>query len=398
MSPAEHEPSSAPARLLIVDDVADNRAVLARRFERRGFQITEADGGLPALELLAEQAFDAVLLDVVMPDLSGTEVLKRVREKHAPAELPIIMVTAKAQSEDVVEALALGANDYVTKPVDFAIAFARVEAQVERKRAKEQLMQANASLIRQNEALRRAMEAAEAGTRAKAEFLNNMSHELKTPLNGVIGFAQLLARTDLDERQADFVENISTSASALVTLLTHVLDIATIGAHQELDVVSFDLEDAVRSAAAPYIRAAEAKGVSFSLELDQSLEPLLDTDPARLKKVLGSLLDNAVKFTDRGAVALTVTGGADGIRFQVRDTGVGFDEARKEKLFQRFVQGDSSLTRRFGGTGVGLSVARELAAIMGGSVDCTSQAGVGSVFTFELPSSRKSGNATSLVA
>jgi diguanylate cyclase (GGDEF)-like protein len=132
-SDLRNEPLSG-ARLLIVDDLADNREVLTRRFQRRGFEIVEADCGAQALRLIEEQTFDCELLDVMMPGIDGIEVLRRVRDKHTASLLPVIMVTAKSQSEDVVEALKLGANDYVTKPVDFAIALARVNSQIERRR------------------------------------------------------------------------------------------------------------------------------------------------------------------------------------------------------------------------------------------------------------------------
>ena len=139
---------SLKPRILIVDDVADNRNVLRRRFERRGFDVVEADGGHPALDLIARQEFDAVLLDIVMPDLDGLEVLKRVRTTRTPASLPIIMVTAKAENSDIVQALELGANDYLTKPVDFSIALARVQTQIARKQAEEDLVHAHHQLER----------------------------------------------------------------------------------------------------------------------------------------------------------------------------------------------------------------------------------------------------------
>ena len=151
-APADAREAARP-RLLIVDDIADNRNILARRFERRGFEITEADGGQRALELIAQQAFDLVMLDVMMPDIDGMEVLKRLRERHSAVSLPIIMVTAKSQSEDVVKALELGANDYVTKPVDFAVALARANTQIGRKRAEEEVRLANEALRKMNEEL-----------------------------------------------------------------------------------------------------------------------------------------------------------------------------------------------------------------------------------------------------
>jgi diguanylate cyclase (GGDEF)-like protein len=149
------EEQLAKPRLLIVDDIADNRTILARRFERRGFEISEADRGQRALDLIAQENFDLVLLDVMMPEMDGFEVLKRIREHHSSVALPVIMVTAKSQSEDVVQALELGANDYVTKPVDFAVALARVNAQVGRKRAEEGVRQANEALRQANDDLER---------------------------------------------------------------------------------------------------------------------------------------------------------------------------------------------------------------------------------------------------
>src|SRR3979490_539959 len=143
----------AKPSLLIVDDIAANRAILARRFGRRGFRVTEADCALQALELIQQQSFDLVLLDVMMPDLNGIDVLKRVRQQHSPMSLPVIMVTAKAEGSDIAEALAAGANDYVTKPVDFVAALARVNTQLERKRDKEEIQRANESLLQVNENL-----------------------------------------------------------------------------------------------------------------------------------------------------------------------------------------------------------------------------------------------------
>jgi diguanylate cyclase (GGDEF)-like protein len=142
-------------RLLIVDDLADNRAILTRRFQRRGFEIVEADSGPEALRLVEEQSFDCVLLDVMMPEMSGTEVLQEIRVKFSASLLPIIMVTAKSQSEDIVEALKFGANDYVTKPVDFSTALARVNSQIQRGRADLEIVDANKFLSSETASLQR---------------------------------------------------------------------------------------------------------------------------------------------------------------------------------------------------------------------------------------------------
>ena len=150
--------TSVRPRLLIVDDISDNRTILTRRFQRRGFDVVEAECGLTAIELIDKESFDLVLLDVMMPGMDGIETLKRIRSRNSASELPVIMVTAKSESTNIVDALELGANDYVTKPVDFAVALARVNTQISRKRAVERVASANEELRKVNEDLERRVE------------------------------------------------------------------------------------------------------------------------------------------------------------------------------------------------------------------------------------------------
>ncbi len=150
--------TSVRPRLLIVDDISDNRTILTRRFQRRGFDVVEAECGLTAIELIDKESFDLVLLDVMMPGMDGIETLKRIRSQNSASELPVIMVTAKSESTNIVDALELGANDYVTKPVDFAVALARVNTQISRKRAVERVALANEELRKVNEGLERRVE------------------------------------------------------------------------------------------------------------------------------------------------------------------------------------------------------------------------------------------------
>lgn len=151
--------------VLVVDDVPDNRAVLVRRFERRGYDVKEAESGIQALEMIAKEKFDVIMLDVMMPEMDGLETLKRIRSDHTAGELPVIMVTARNQSEDVSEALQMGANDYVTKPVDFVVALARVTSQVGRKRAEDETRKALAALKQLNEELEEKVRERTAGLR-----------------------------------------------------------------------------------------------------------------------------------------------------------------------------------------------------------------------------------------
>ena len=172
-------------RLLIVDDVSDNRTLLTRRFERRGFEVVEADSGFTAIELIDKEPFDLVLLDVMMPGIDGMETLKRIRSRKSASALPVIMVTAKTGSSHIVDALELGANDYVTKPVDFAVAFARVNTQIGRKRAEQQVLLANEALHKANEELERRVEERtnrliEVNQRLKLEIANHEESQAKS--------------------------------------------------------------------------------------------------------------------------------------------------------------------------------------------------------------------------
>jgi diguanylate cyclase (GGDEF)-like protein len=171
--------------LLIVDDISDNRTILARRFERRGFEVVEANSGSAAIELISRESFDLVLLDVMMPGIDGIETLKRIRSQQSASALPVIMVTAKSESGNIVDALDVGANDYVTKPVDFAVALARVNAQISRKRAEQQVVVANEELRRANEDLERRIEERtsrliDANQRLKAEIADREELQAKS--------------------------------------------------------------------------------------------------------------------------------------------------------------------------------------------------------------------------
>jgi diguanylate cyclase (GGDEF)-like protein len=200
-------PVSAP-RLLIVDDVADNRVVLARRFQRRNFEITEADCGRSALDLIERHSFDIVLLDIMMPDITGVEVLRKIRQKYSQSKLPVIMVTANSRSDDIVEALEVGANDYVTKPVDFAVALARVNTQMERKRASDTLEVMNLELHRTNlnlegRVLERTAKLGEANRQLQEEIAHRQKSEARSHYlayhDALTGLAnRVLFREDLE--------------------------------------------------------------------------------------------------------------------------------------------------------------------------------------------------------
>ena len=212
--------AEAPIRLLVVDDDEDNRTILRRRFTRIGYEVMEAPDGAKALSLISMIPFDLVLLDIQMPEIDGVEVLRRVRESRSPSELPIIMVTGKSASEDVVEALALGANDYITKPVDIEVAYARAEMQLKRKREHDgdraAYRELESNLIRLQEAVTQAENT--------SALLADMGPEVRAPLAGVLGAATVLTKLCETPELKKVVKVIEDAAGSLDTLLSEALE------------------------------------------------------------------------------------------------------------------------------------------------------------------------------
>jgi PAS domain S-box-containing protein len=237
--------------------------------------------------------------------------------------------------------------------------------------------------------LKLAKEAAEAASRAKSEFLANMSHEIRTPLNGVMGVAGALASTPLNPAQSEMVALIETSAQSLEALLTDILDLARIEAGRlEMRTEAFDLATSIGACAALFEASAQSKGLKLEVEIAPEARGVYAGDAARIRQVLCNLLGNAVKFTAAGHVRLSVRSpdgpGGSRLRFEVSDTGIGFEETFKDRLFGRFEQADGSITRRYGGTGLGLAISQSLAEAMGGSLDADSQPGEGATFIFDV--------------
>ena len=252
-------------------------------------------------------------------------------------------------------------------------------------------MRAATALAAATAATIQAKETAEAANRSKSEFLANMSHEIRTPLNGVMGIAGALARTKLDARQTEMVRVIEDSAESLQVLLADILDLARVEAGRlEISPEPLDVSETVANIAELFRAKAEEKGLQLEVRVAAGPNRHVLGDKVRIKQILGNLLSNAIKFTAQGSVSLTVgveplADGRRQVTFAVQDTGMGFDDAVRERLFSRFVQADGSITRRFGGTGLGLSISGTLAEMMGGAITAESTPGEGSRFVVSLP-------------
>ncbi len=243
---------------------------------------------------------------------------------------------------------------------------------------------------KQAEELHRQKEAAEAASRAKSEFLANMSHEIRTPLNGVIGMIDLLSGTSIDAQQQRYLRVARASADALLSLINDVLDFSKIEAGKlELDDVDFDLHALVEDISEMFAQRVEQQGLELAVVIEPVVPTLVRGDPDRLRQVLVNLVNNAVKFTERGEVVVRVRLESEDaesavIAMSVADTGIGIPADRLDRLFKSFSQVDSSTTRKYGGTGLGLAVCKQLVELQGGAIDVESQPGCGSTFRFTV--------------
>ena len=248
------------------------------------------------------------------------------------------------------------------------------------------LQQTNDQLQSTLNEMRLAKEQAEKASRAKSEFVSRMSHELRTPLNAIIGFADLLEDEPLAESHRNYVNLINSSGRHLMELINAVLDHAKIEAGGlSLERIPFDFPAAIESVKSIVDARASTKGLEFVATIAPNLPHFIVGDPTRLRQILINLLVNAVKFTEHGSVELRIAVEGGRIVFSVRDTGIGMDAAALSRLFQPFSQADESITRKYGGTGLGLLISKELIEAMGGQIEVESAPGIGTAFWFWLP-------------
>jgi signal transduction histidine kinase/CheY-like chemotaxis protein len=245
------------------------------------------------------------------------------------------------------------------------------------------------TLHREAAALSSALETAETANRSKSAFLATVSHEIRTPLNGILGMAQAMRHDRLSRSQRDRLNVVSESGEALLTILNDILDLSKIESGRlELEVTGFDIEELVATVRTAFSAVASREGLAFEIVVDADARGAYRGDAVRVRQILYNLVSNALKFTAAGAVGVTLARSSDGLRIAVVDSGIGIAPDKIDGLFEKFVQADSSTTRKFGGTGLGLAICKELCEAMGGRISAWSRLGEGSRFVVDLPLAR----------
>lgn len=363
-----------PPKILIVDDQRSIRAFAKAVLQALEAEFVEAASGEEALQIISEQEFDAVLLDINMTGMDGLEVCRRVRSNPNLKHLPIIIMTALDSQDMVVQAFDSGATDYVHKPIHPQELLARTQAVIARRQAEKSLYEAKKE--------------AEQANRAKSEFISNMSHELRTPLNAILGFAQLM-ETDEECPPADehreYIEQILSAGWHLLKLINDILDLSKIEAGVlNIDPALVRVDDLIRESIVLSQNLAIRHGITLHFTPAEE-DYLIHADETRLKQVLINLISNAVKYNrPNGSVTLALSlTQPDRLRLNVTDTGFGIPAGKMAGLFQPFNRLGAEYSA-VEGSGIGLALTRRIVEHMHGHIGVDSTVDVGSTFWVEF--------------
>ena len=357
--------------IFLVDD-SNVTVEIAKCILRDEYMVYAALTGTKMFELLANITPALILLDIEMPGMDGYAVNKILKNNEETANIPVIFLTAADSSESEVKALREGAVDFIRKPISPAILKMRVNLHL--------LMQ------RQNRELHESMRSAEIANQAKSSFIAVMSHEMRTPLNAIIGLSELsLGAGGLSNEVHSNLVSIQNAGTTLLNIISDILDISKIETGKlELIPVEYDTANVLNDALTQSILHKGDKSITFNLNLDKNIPAKLFGDELRVKQILNNLLSNAFKYTHEGIVELSVGCEIDGddvnVSLAVKDSGIGISESEAENVFADYVQVDMTANRKIMGTGLGLPISRRLARMMGGDIKVNSVHGAGSIF------------------
>ena len=367
-------------RVIIADDNADMRDYLYRLLSPF-WSIEAVSNGRQALSSLEREPAALVITDVMMPEMDGFELVRAIRSSEKLSTTPVLLLSARAGDEARAEGIEQGANDYLVKPFSTRELCARVTSLLQQK----MVSQALETAVQQ-----RTLEL-EAALQAKSRFLATVSHEVRTPMAGVIGLIELISQSSSDQEIRELADSAFASSKRLLQILNDLLDASKLQAGKvSLEHRNFAIRPAIGDAVQLVKTESNKKKLLVSSSVAPDVPDLVCGDELRVRQILLNLIFNAVKFTEHGEVHIevsvrTMTPAVTELRFTVRDTGIGISEEQQKKLFSPFEQLQASTSRVFGGTGLGLSICQTLTELMNGEIGVESEPGKGSTFWVNIP-------------
>ncbi len=362
--------STVSHTILVVDDHPSSLRLLAAILSDAGYGVITGCNSEEALKSINNCSPDIILLDVMMPGMDGFALCQRLKNTPESADIPLIFLTSLSRKENIIAGFNAGGNDYIVKPFNRLELLARVRNHLHLY-----------DTLKEN---KRLIQLSEAANRSKTEFLSSMSHEIRTPLNSIIGMAGVLATTPLTSEQQEYVKISRSAGENLLGIINDILDLSKIEAGQStLEPVDFHLPSLLNAVVSMLsIRAAE-QNTQLSVSIHPDVPAGINCDPTRLRQILINLVGNGLKFTKNGTVTISVNPDSKNmLLFAIEDNGIGIPKDKQKLIFESFTQADSLTTRKYGGTGLGLTICQKLTAIMNGRIWLESCPEKGSSFFF----------------
>ncbi len=384
-------------RILVVDDEPDLELLIRQKFRsdiRKGLlEFDFAGNGMEALEKIEQGGpVDAIFTDINMPMMDGLTLLSKLRERKGVHKA--VVVSAYGDMENIRSAMNKGAFDFITKPIDFNDLQATMEKTIREVEVIREGIEAREKLgktIHEKEIAEVERRQALESKKHEQQFLANMSHEIRTPMNVVIGMTNLLLKNNPEENQLKYLRAIKDSSDNLLVIINDILDLSKIEAGKiSMETIPLSIREVMNLVDVALRVKSEEKGLEFKVTVEEKVPDTVLGDPVRLNQVLVNLAGNAIKFTSEGMVTVSCTLESEKddtcrLRFDVTDTGIGIPEDKVNSVFEKFTQASGDTTRKFGGTGLGLTISKQLVEHHGGTISVTSKYGEGSVFSFVIP-------------
>lgn len=425
---------SKKPEILIAEDSPTQAEQLKQLLVENNYHVTHAINGRQALVILEKLIPDLIISDILMPEMDGYELCKRIKEDENLKDIPVILLTSLTDPEDVLKGLTCGADNFFTKPYQEDYLISHIQQIIAHHKQYEnehlrivveiffagkkriittdqmqmltlllstyeaavlqnkQLLKTQEELKSLNESLeekveKRTMELKESD-KLKSAFLANMSHEIRTPLNGILGFSQLLKERGLtDKEKEDYIDTVDQCTHQLLHTVTDIIDISKIEAGQDMaHPVVFNLPDFLEKVRIFFHPLAGQRNLILTLnnELPGNLVNVL-SDPDKFRQALNNIIGNAIKFTETGGVEINISKSNNNLIFKIIDSGIGIEPAFHKVIFDRFRQVEISASRKYGGTGLGLSLAKSFIEMLEGTIEVDSSPGKGSTFTISIP-------------